>query len=130
MAHQALNADPTNKDAYTVIGNLYYNSYQECKKGVNEVEDRAVFFAAFEMYRKAGNAEKMKQAKEQFPLMETIHTYNMLPGDPVRVGCWINESYTVQRHDLSGLLLSPIVIEFGFLNITYTQSLAIICEYY
>jgi tetratricopeptide (TPR) repeat protein len=99
MAHEALNADPTNKDAYTVIGNLYFNSYQECKKGVNEVEDRAVFFAAYEMYRKAGNSDKMRQAKEQFPLMETIHTYNMLPGDAVRVGCWINESYTVQRHE-------------------------------
>jgi tetratricopeptide (TPR) repeat protein len=99
LAFKALNVDPANRDAYNTIGNLYYNSYQECKKGINEVEDRAVFFAAYEMYRKAGNTEGMKQAKEQFPLMETIHTYNMIPGDPVRIGCWINESYTVQRRD-------------------------------
>lgn len=99
LAYKALEVDPTNKEAYNTIGNLYYNSYKECKNGINEIEDRAVFFAAYEMYRKAGNAEGMKQSKEQFPLMETIHTYNMLPGDPVRVGCWINESYTVQRRD-------------------------------
>jgi tetratricopeptide (TPR) repeat protein len=99
LAYKALEADPGNKDAYNTIGNLYYNSYQECKKGINEVEDRAVFFAAYEMYRRAGNTEGMKQSKDQFPPMETIHTYNMLPGDPVRIGCWINESYTVQRRD-------------------------------
>jgi tetratricopeptide (TPR) repeat protein len=99
LAFKALDVDPSNQDAYTTIGDLYYNSYQECKKGINEVEDRAVFFAAYEMYRMAGNTAKMKQSKEQFPLMETIHTYNMLPGDPVRVGCWINETYSVQRRD-------------------------------
>jgi len=99
LAYKALEADPGNKDAYTTIGNLYYNSYQECKKGIDEVEDRAVFFAAYEMYKRAGNADGMKQAKEQFPLMEIIHTYNKLPGDPVHVGCWINETYAVQRRD-------------------------------
>jgi tetratricopeptide (TPR) repeat protein len=98
-AYKALEADPGNKDAYNTIGNLYYNSYQECKKGVNEVEDRAVFFAAYEMYKRAGNMDGMKQAKEQFPLMEIIHMYNMVPGDQVHIGCWINENYTVQRRD-------------------------------
>jgi tetratricopeptide (TPR) repeat protein len=99
LALKALEADPGNKDAYNTIGNLYYNSYQECKKGVNEVEDRAVFFAAYDMYKRAGNMEGMKQSKEQFPLMEIIHMYNMAPGDQVHIGCWINESYTVQRRD-------------------------------
>ncbi len=99
LAYKAIEADPGNKDAYNTLGNLYYNSYQECKKGINEVEDRAVFFAAYEMYKRAGNSEGMKQAKEQFPLMETIHTYNMSPGDRIQIGCWINESVSVQRKD-------------------------------
>jgi len=99
LAYNAIEVNPGNKDAYNTIGNLYYNSYQECKKGINEVEDRAVFFAAHEMYAKAGNAEGLKQAKDQFPLMEIIHTYNMLPGDPVHIGCWINVTVAVQRRD-------------------------------
>jgi tetratricopeptide (TPR) repeat protein len=99
LAYKALEADPGNKNAYNTIGNLYFNSYQECKKGIDEVEDRAVFFAAYEMYKKAGNTQGMQQAREQFPLMEIIHTYNKLPGDPVRIGCWINETVAVQRKD-------------------------------
>jgi tetratricopeptide (TPR) repeat protein len=99
MAYQAIDRDPANKVAYNFIGNLYFTSYDDCKKGVNEVEDRAVFIAAYEMYRKAGNYDAMSKAKEQFPTMETIFTYNMELGDPIKIGCWINESITIQRRD-------------------------------
>jgi tetratricopeptide (TPR) repeat protein len=99
MAYKALEEDPGKKDAYNFIGNLYFTSYEECKKGVNEVEDRAVFIAAFEMYRKAGNYDAMSKAKEQFPTMETIFTYDMNVGDPLKIGCWINETVTIQRKD-------------------------------
>ncbi len=99
MAYQAIDMDPAKKEAYNFIGNLYFTSYEDCKKGVNEVEDRAVFIAAYEMYRKAGNYEAMGKAKEQFPAMETIFTYDMELGDPIKIGCWINESVTIQRRD-------------------------------
>ena len=99
MAYQAIEKDPAKKEAYNFIGNLYFGSYEDCKKGVNEVEDRAVFIAAYEMYRKAGNYDAMSKAKEQFPTMETIFTYNMELGDPIKIGCWINESVAVQRRD-------------------------------
>jgi tetratricopeptide (TPR) repeat protein len=99
MAYQAIEQDPAKKEAYNFIGNLYFASYEDCKKGVNEVEDRAVFIAAYEMYRKAGNYDAMSKAKEQFPTMETIFTYNMEVGDPIRIDCWINESVTIQRRD-------------------------------
>ncbi|MBR9997496.1 MAG: hypothetical protein KFF73_00930 [Cyclobacteriaceae bacterium] len=99
MAYQAIDKDPAKKEAYNFIGNLYFSSYDDCKKGVNEVEDRAVFIAAYEMYRKAGNYDAMNRAKEQFPAMETIFTYNMELGDPIRIGCWINESVGIQRRD-------------------------------
>jgi tetratricopeptide (TPR) repeat protein len=99
MAYQAIDKDPGKKEAYNFIGNLYFTSYDECKKGVNEVEDRAVFIAAYEMYRKAGNYDAMNKAKEQFPTMETIFTYDMDVGDALRIGCWINESVTIQRRD-------------------------------
>jgi len=99
MAYEAIERDPAKKEAYNFIGNLYFTSYEDCKKGVNEVEDRAVFIAAYEMYRKAGNYDAMSKAKEQFPTMETIFTYNMEVGDPIRIDCWINESVTIQRRD-------------------------------
>jgi hypothetical protein len=99
MAYQAIDKDPGKKEAYNFIGNLYFTSYDECKQGVNEVEDRAVFIAAYEMYRKAGNYDAMNKAKEQFPTMETIFTYDMDVGDALRIGCWINESITIQRRD-------------------------------
>jgi len=99
MIYKAIEADPGNKDAYNTLGNLYFNSYRDCKQGENEVKDRAVFFAAYEMYQKAGNKDGMQQAHEQFPLMETLHSYDILPGDEVRVGCWINETFAAQRRD-------------------------------
>jgi tetratricopeptide (TPR) repeat protein len=99
FAKMALTADPSLKKAWTLIGNLYYTSYSDCKKGENIVEDRAVYFAAYEMYRKAGDQEAMRSAKAQFPLMEEIFTYNMEVGQPIKVGCWINEVVTIQRRD-------------------------------
>jgi tetratricopeptide (TPR) repeat protein len=99
FAKMALTADPSLKDAWTLIGNLYYTSYNDCKKGENIVADRAVYFAAFEAYRKAGNSDAMRSAKAQFPTMEEIFTYNMEVGQPIKVGCWINEVVTIQRRD-------------------------------
>jgi tetratricopeptide (TPR) repeat protein len=99
LIYKAIEADPGNTEAYNTLGNLYFNSYNDCKRGENEVKDRAVFFAAYDMYKKAGNTEGMQQAHEQFPLMETLHAYDIMPGDPVKVGCWINESFTAKRRD-------------------------------
>ncbi len=96
-AIKAVNADPTKKEAYKLIGDLYFNSFHECKKGENPVHDRAVYLAAYEMYRKAGDAAGMKRAKEQFPTMEDIFTWNMNVGDKIKVGCWINETVTIQK---------------------------------
>jgi tetratricopeptide (TPR) repeat protein len=98
-AKMAITAEPTMNDAYTLIGNLYYTSFNDCKNKVNKVEDRAVFFAAYEWYKKAGNREAMANAKEQFPTMEEIFTYDMEVGQPIKVGCWINEVVTIQRRD-------------------------------
>ncbi len=96
-AYDALDADPTKKDAYNFIGNLYLGSFEECKKGQNEAEDRAIFILAYEMFRRAGNSEAMQKVREQFPTMETIHMNNMSEGDKVNIGCWINQSVTIER---------------------------------
>lgn len=85
--------------AYTLVGNMYFTSYEQCKQGKDVVEDRAVFIAAYEMYKRAGNTEGMQNAKEQFPSKEEVFTYNKRVGDQVKVGCWINETVTIQTRD-------------------------------
>jgi len=72
-------------------------SYEDCKGGVSRVQDRAVFLAAYEMYKKAGNSKMMQLAKAQFPSMEEIFELSLKEGETLRVGCWINETVTIQR---------------------------------
>ena len=96
-AMEAAQADPSLKVAYKLVGDLYYNSFQECKAGVSRVQDRAVYFAAYEMYQRAGNARMMQSAKEQFPSIDDIFELDMKEGESIRVGCWINTSVKIQR---------------------------------
>lgn len=96
-ARKAAEVDPTKKDAYKLIGNLYYNSFNECKKDQNPVHDKAVYIAAYEMFRRAGDSGGMSRAKAQFPTMEEIFTWDMQEGDQYKVGCWINETISIMK---------------------------------
>ena len=44
-------------------------------------------------------SNQMKAAKEQFPSIEEIFNEGMEEGKSITVGCWINESVTLQRRD-------------------------------
>ena len=96
-AFKALEADPSRKSAYRLIGDLYLTSFETCKKGENRVEDRAVYIAAYEMYKKAGNTKMMKIAQNQFPTMEDIFNLLLDVGQNIKVGCWINEIVKIQK---------------------------------
>lgn len=96
-ALKAVGADPSRNEAYTFIGDLYFKSYEQCKGGENIVHDRGVFLAAYEMYKRGGASARMANAKEQFPSAEEIFTYNMEVGQQMTVGCWINETVTIQK---------------------------------
>ena len=85
--------------AYKLVGDMYMNSYDQCKGGKDVVEDRGVFLAAYEMYEKAGNSAGMQKAKEQFPSKEEVFTYNKKVGDSVKVGCWIGQTVTIRTRD-------------------------------
>ncbi len=78
------------KEAYSFIGDLYMNSFNDCKKNVSQIDDRAVFMAAYDMYYNAGNYGGMDNAKAQFPTVSDVFTANKQEGDPIQVGCWIN----------------------------------------
>lgn len=96
---QALEADPSNKEAYEKIGDLYYNSFDACAKKVNQADDRLVYLVAADYYQRAGNGKKVAMAREAFPSKEEIFLIDYKTGDTKNVGCWINESTTIRTRD-------------------------------
>jgi tetratricopeptide (TPR) repeat protein len=96
---EAVAANPANKEAWDKIGDLYYNSFDDCAKRANMAEDRLVYLAAYEMYQKAGNSAGMGRAKAQFPSKEEIFLLNWQTGSTQRVGCWIQESVVLKTRD-------------------------------
>lgn len=99
LAYEALSAKPGSTEAYNLIGNLYFTSYDDCRGDKSKVMDRGVFLAAYKMYEKAGNKTQMTASKEQFPSIEEIFNEGMEEGQSITVGCWINESVKLKRRD-------------------------------
>lgn len=89
MASIKLDFDRSAK-AYSLIGQLYMQSYNECAQGNNPVEDRAVFFVAYDMFEKAKDLAGMEEARKQFPTKSVAFNYDIMAGDLINVGCWIN----------------------------------------
>ena len=99
LFRQAGSSNATSKEAWEKIGDLYYNSFDNCAKKANQAEDRLVFIAAYEMYQKAGNNQLMTRAKAQFPSKEDIFLLNWQVGSSQRVGCWIGETVILKTRD-------------------------------
>lgn len=99
LFRQAASTDPNNKDAYEKIGDLYFNSFNDCAKKENQADDRAVYLVAYDYYAKAGASQKMGAAKASFPSKEDIFLVNYTAGQSIRVGCWIGESTTIRTRD-------------------------------
>ncbi|MEM1407354.1 MAG: hypothetical protein AAGG59_11305, partial [Bacteroidota bacterium] len=78
---------------------LYYGSFETCAGKEDWVKDRAIFIAAYEKFRQAGNSSMMSKAKEAFPSKEEVFTYNYKAGDKITVGCWVGETVTIQTRD-------------------------------
>jgi len=97
FARKALASDPSNSDAYKLIGDLYMNSFEDCKKGVSKVEDRAIFIAAYNMYKKAGSSTGMVNAKAQFPSIDEIFSEGYKEGQSLSTGCWVGETVSLER---------------------------------
>lgn len=96
-ARRALAFDPSKKEANRLIGTLYMKSFEECKGGQSKVQDRAVYIAAYNEFRRAGEAKLMEAAQGQFPSIEEIFNENYEEGQQVTVGCWINTDVTIER---------------------------------
>jgi len=96
-ARKAISTDPSSSDSYKLIGDLYMNSFDDCKKGVSKVEDRAIFIAAYNMYAKAGSSTGKINAKAQFPSIDEIFSEGYKEGQALSTGCWIGESVKLER---------------------------------
>ncbi len=96
LFRQSLAANPANKDGYEKIGDLYSNSMNDCSKKVSMAEDRLVYIAAFEMYQRAGNNQKMANAKSQFPSVTEIFELSWKEGESKKIECWIGESVVLK----------------------------------
>lgn len=97
LLQQALAADPSNKEPYEKIGDLYMTAFTDCAKEKSLAEDRLVFIAAYEMYAKAGNQQKMAQAKAQFPSKTELFEVNWNEGDTKKIeDCWVGETVVLR----------------------------------
>jgi hypothetical protein len=77
---------------------LYYSA-NECKKLESQAQDRLIYIAAYEMYAKAGNSQKMAAAKALFPSKEEIFLLNWKTGEQKNTGCWVGETVTLKTRD-------------------------------
>lgn len=99
LFRQAIATDPSNKAGYEKIGDLYYQSFNDCAKRENQADDRSVYLIAYDYYAKAGDNQKMGMARASFPSKEDIFLVNYTAGQSIRVGCWIGESTTMRTRD-------------------------------
>ncbi|MDF9796650.1 tetratricopeptide (TPR) repeat protein [Catalinimonas alkaloidigena] len=98
-AMKAVEVDTNFKAAYKLIGDLYFSSFYSCKEGESAVLDRAVYIAAYQMYKKAGRPDLMKQARIQFPTIEQIFQEGYKEGQIISLACWLNERVILQASD-------------------------------
>jgi predicted negative regulator of RcsB-dependent stress response len=93
---KALVTDATNKDAFEHMGDLYVSSASECSKTPGSAEEKLVYIAAFQMYLKSGNREKMESALGQYPTAADLQKAGWKTGDSKKLACWIDESVVVK----------------------------------
>ncbi len=93
---QSLAADPSSKEGYEKIGDLYQNSASDCKKNKSMAQDRLVYIAAYDMYQRAGASQKMANAKSQFPSVTEIFELSWKEGDSQKLECWIGETVVLK----------------------------------
>lgn len=93
---KAIAADGSSKEGYEKIGDLYMGSGKDCAKGVSLAEDRLVYLAAYEMYYRSGNQQKMGLAKAQFPSVTELFELNWKEGESKTISCWVGETVVLK----------------------------------
>lgn len=89
-------ANPASKEGYEKIGDLYMNSFKDCQKSQSLAEDRLVYLAAYEMYARSGNQQKMAAARAQFPSVTELFELNWKEGESKSISCWVGETVVLK----------------------------------
>ena len=93
---KAIAADPSNKEGYEKIGDLYYFAHGDCAKKQSLAEDRLVYIAAYEMYVRSGNQQKISQSRGQFPSVTELFELSWKEGESKKINCWVGETVTLR----------------------------------
>lgn len=102
IAQKALDYKPNFGEVYRLIGDMYA-SERNC--GNDEFENKTVFWAAVDKYRRAKEVDPslsdamnalINSYSQYFPSKEDLFFHDLKSGDSYHVGCWINEN-TVAR---------------------------------
>lgn len=85
--------------AYSLIGDLYMSSFNECKGGESRAKDHSIYIAAYNAYQRAGNSQGMSKARAYFPSKEELFVEGLQPGSSISTGCWVGETVTLATRD-------------------------------
>jgi len=96
---QALELDKNNKEAFEGIGDLYYNSIDDCVEKNNPVDDKLPYLLAAEYYQRSGNDKKLALARGEFPTKKELSQTPYKPGEEKYIACWIHENTTIRTKD-------------------------------
>jgi tetratricopeptide (TPR) repeat protein len=94
----SLNAELTGS-AYSLIGDLYMSSFNDCRGGESRAKDYSVFIAAYGAYQKAGDTKGMGNARSRFPSKEELFTEGLNPGTAISTGFWVGETVSLASRD-------------------------------
>lgn len=87
------------KEAFSLIGNLYISSSNDCRGGESRAKDYSIYIAAYAAYQRAGDSKGMANAKSRFPSKEELFTEGLSTGASISTGCWIGETVTLATRD-------------------------------
>ncbi len=96
-AFQAAKLDPKQASkAYSMVAYMYMASGKSCNgtSPKNPCHAKAIYIAAYNMFKRAGNTKGMANSRRYFPTKEDVFTHGM-QGKSVNVGCWVGETVTI-----------------------------------
>jgi len=99
MFVEAINLQKGYKEAYERIGDLYFDSADECGKSANPVDNLLVYIIAASYYQRSGNDTKVSAARKKFPTKAELSQVGYANGSQALVPCWIQEMTTIRTRD-------------------------------
>ena len=96
-AFKVIELSPERLEAYTLIGNIYMTAINRCSDiGEDQFSKKLVAIAAYKMYEKSQNDQKMNEAMMFFPTTDEIKSSGYSKSKSVDLNvCWVNEEITI-----------------------------------